>query len=114
MHKSIAVAQKFIIQNIINSVWGKVLLMFSSPAIASYLVSITERIQPWLPFAYYIAIAIGIICALSIRLLILKAKRQKIESVSEENIVFSKIRPYCTITRLSSFLKTHDFVFVMS
>ena len=39
------------------------------------LGELINGLVPWLPFAYYIAIAIGIICALSIRLLILKAKR---------------------------------------
>lgn len=55
-----------IIYQIVDSIWGKFIMVISFSSIATYIAYLTDGIKLYAPFSYYIAFCIGIIIALKI------------------------------------------------
>ena len=81
-------ARRFIANKICNTIYEKVLLMTFFPLFSIYFTSITEAIQSYTPYIYYIAFCIGIITALHVRYLLLKSRKAIIENISKDNFIF--------------------------
>ena len=78
--------KEWFVRKTCSYLWEGLFFMVTPPT--TYLASITEAIQPWLPFGYCIIIAIVIILILSIKYLI-----QKNSSTINGNIFITDIVP---------------------
>lgn len=58
---TIEVIKQKIIEKIIDSIWGDIILMISFPIIATYAAYLTDTINVYAPFSYFIAFCIGLL-----------------------------------------------------
>ena len=63
---TIEVIKQKIIEKIIDSIWGDIILMISFPIIATYAAYLTDTINVYAPFSYFIAFCIGLLITFKI------------------------------------------------